>query len=89
MNFTINGENIERVKGFRNIRSILTEDDDDSSYIKDQVKKVRSRWWRKAKLLKREGVSPFQMARFYMAIMQAVLLYGLVSWKITLRDMEA
>ena len=42
-----------------------------------------------AKILKREGANPLQMGRFYMAIVQAVLLYGSESWTPSLRDMEA
>ena len=57
--FTINGEKIERVKEFRYLGRILTEDDDDSRCIEDQLKRARSRWWRMAKLLKREGANPF------------------------------
>ena len=87
--FTINGEKIERVKEFRYLGRILTEDDDDSRCIEDQLKKARSIWWRMAKLLKREGANPLQMGRFYMAVVQAVLLYGSESWTITLRDMKA
>ena len=87
--FTINGEKIERVKEFRYLGRILIEDDDDSRCIEDQLKRARSRWWRMAKLLKREGANTFQMGRFYMAVIQAVLLYGSESRTITLRDMEA
>ena len=65
------------------------EEDNDSRCIQDQLKRARSRWWRMVKLLKREGANPFQMRRFYMAVVQAVLLYGFESWAITLRDMEA
>ena len=38
---------------------------------------------------KREGADPFQMGRFYIAVVQAVLLYGAESWKILRREMEA
>ena len=74
--FTINGEKIERVEEFRYLGRILTEDDDDSRCIEDQLNRARSRWWRMAKLLKREGANLFQIGRFYMAVVQAVLLYG-------------
>ena len=87
--FTISGEKIEQVKELRYLGRILTEDDDDSRCIQDQLKRARSRWWRMAKLLKREVANPSQMGRFYMAVVQAVLLYGSESWAITLRDMEA
>ena len=42
-----------------------------------------------ARLLKREGADAQSMARFYLAIVQAVLLYGADSWSITKRDFAA
>ena len=86
--YTINGAQIERLKEFRYLGRILTENDDDSRCIQDQLKKARSRWWRMANLLKREGANPFQMGRFYVAVVQAILLYGSESWTISLREME-
>ena len=68
MEYTINGEKIERVKEFRYLERILKEDDDDSRCIEDRLKRSRSRYWRIAKLLKREGPNSFQMGRFYMSV---------------------
>ena len=68
---------------------ILDENDDDSRCIIAQLSKARSRWWRMAKTLKREGADPFQMGRFYIAVVQAVLLYGAELWTISLRELEA
>lgn len=87
--FYINGERIERVREFRYLGQILCKDESHSRYIKEQLRKAKGRWWRMAKILKREGANPFQMGSFYMAIVQAVLLYGLESWTPSLRDMEA
>jgi len=87
--FRINGEEIERVREFRYLGRILDENDDDSRCILAQLSKARGRWWRMAKILKREGADSFQMGRFYVAVVQAVLLYGSESWTISLREMEA
>ena len=38
------------------------------------------------KMPKREGANAKTMAKFYMAVMQAVLLYGSESWAITKRN---
>ena len=39
-------------------------------------------------ILKREGANAVCMAKFYMAVVQAVLLYGAESWSITDRNMR-
>ena len=75
MVFKINGEEIERVREFQYLGRILDENDDDSRCIIAQLSKARSRWWRMAKILKREGADPFQMGRFYIVVVWAILLY--------------
>ena len=50
------------------------------------MKKARQRWGCVAKVIKREGASAKIMGRFYLAVVQAVLLYGSDSWVINERD---
>lgn len=57
--FTINGEKVEKVKEFRYLGRILTEDDDGFRYIEDQLNKARTRCWHIDKLLTREGSNHF------------------------------
>ena len=79
----INGKQIERVHEFKYLGRILTENDDDTRCIESQIAKARARWWRIAKILKHEGASAKIMAKFYMATIQAILLYGAESWVLT------
>ena len=72
-----------------NLGRILDEQDDDSRFIMTQLNKARSRWWHMVKILKRKGADLFQMGRFYVELVEAVLLYGAESWTITLREMKA
>jgi hypothetical protein len=81
--FRVYGEELERVKEFRYLGRILTEDDDDTKNIIEQLKRARQKWNSIAKILKREGANAKTMAKFYMAVVQAVLLYGAESWTIT------
>ena len=87
--FVVNGKKLERVKKFCYLERIFTENDDDSECIQANLKKTRKRWASVAKILKTEGANPKIMAKFYITIVQAVLLYGADSWTIRKRDYEA
>ena len=67
----------------------IDESDNDKKCILAQLRKARGRWWRVSKILKREGAEPYQMGRFYVAVVQAVLLYGSESWTISARKLES
>ena len=88
ISFSVNNRAIERVSEFKYLGRILTEQDDDSVCIKDNLRRARHRWNSVAKVLKREGANSKCMARFYLTIVQAVLLYGADSWCITARDLQ-
>ena len=77
---------IERVKEFKYLGRIISENDNDSNCIDYNLRKARQQWNSIAKLLKREGANAACMARFYMTVVQAVLLYGADSWTITKKD---
>ena len=87
--FTVNGGAIERVREFRYLGRVLAEDDCDTPCIQVQLQRARRRWRDVARVLKREGANARAMATFYIAIVQAVLLYGADSWTITDRDRGA
>ena len=83
MDITVYGKKLERVTEFKYLGRILSQNDDDSKCIEQQLKRARARWNNVAQILKREGANAPTMARFYKAIIQAVLLYGSESWTIT------
>ena len=76
---------LQRVKQFRYLGLIFTEDDNDSVCIQENLKNARKRWNCVAKILKTEGANAKCMAKFYITIVQAVLLYGADSWVVTQR----
>ena len=84
--FHIGGEELERVRYFKYLGRILTEDDDDTRCIENNLKKARQQWNSIAKILKKEGASAKCMAKFYITVVQAVLLYGADSWTISQRN---
>ena len=51
------------------------------------MKRARQKWNSIARILKREGANAKTMAKFYLAIVQAVLLYGADSWTITKKNL--
>ena len=84
----INGVRIKRVKTFRYLGRILSEDDCDSKCIDDQLKRAKKKWNCIAKILKREGANAVCMEKFYLTIVQAVLLYGADSWVVKKEDLR-
>ena len=67
---------------------VLRENDDDFECIEGQLRKARARWNGIAKILKREGANAKTMAKFYLTIVQALLLYGSESWVISEKNMR-
>ena len=86
--FHVNGKVLSRVREFTYLGRVFTEKDDDSICIERQIKKAKQRWYRIANILKREGANAICMARFYVTVVQAVLLYGADSWVVTEKDMN-
>ena len=86
--FSVNGKCIERVRHFKYLGRWISDNDDDTKCIQENLKKARQRWNCIANILKREGANAECMGRFYQAIVQAVLLYGADSWTINNRNMR-
>ena len=66
----------------------MTDNDRDERCIRDNLSKARLRWGQIAKLLKREGAGAKCMGKFYLAVVQSVLLYGADSWVVSKLDMN-
>ena len=81
--FYIQGEEIERVREFKYLGRILTNNDNDTKCIDNALAKTRRQWNCIGKMLKREGANAEIMGRFYITIVMSVLLYGSESWTIT------
>ena len=74
------GSLLGKVNEFRYLGRILTERDSDWPALLRNLKRARQRWGRLSRLLVREGASPKVSGKFYLAIVQSVLLYGLETW---------
>ena len=86
--FYVGGNEIDRVHNFMYLGRLLSDDDDDSPAIDSNLRKARARWGKLVNILKREGANATIMSKFYMTIIQAVLLYGSDSWIIKDRDLN-
>ena len=89
VSFTVNGKPIKRVREFLYLGRLFTDNDDDTPCIKRSLKKARQRWNCIAKILKAEGTNAKTMSKFYMTVVQAVLLYGADTWVIKKSDMDS
>jgi len=78
--FSVNGEALERVEVFKYMRRLLVHDDDDIQAIRTQLRKARGTWARVGQVLRAENVPPRIAAKFYKAVVQAMLLYGSETW---------
>ena len=81
--FFVYDKKLEQVSEFKYLGRILTDTDDDTKATDNQLRKAKQQWNSIAKLLKREGANANTKAKFYVAVVQTVLLYGTDSWVIT------
>jgi hypothetical protein len=89
--FSINEKPIQRVDDYLYLGRILTWNDCDDAAVAARLSKARSTWGRMSPILRAANANPKVMARFYLAVVQAILLYGSESWvvsKSTLRRLE-
>jgi hypothetical protein len=80
--FTIHSNVLERVEVYKYLGWMMAQDDDDAQAIRAQLRKARATWARVGKVLRGENTSPTVAAKFYLAVVQAVLLYISETWVI-------
>ncbi len=78
--FMVHRDVLEWVEVFKYLGRLLSQDDDDIQAICAQMRKARATWARIRQVLRSENASAFAAARFYQAVVQAILLYGSESW---------
>ena len=62
---------------------MVSEDDDDSTAIRRNIKRALGQWGRSKRLLRRENANTFAMSTFYKVIVLSVLLYGSETWVVS------
>ena len=81
--FTAYGEDLERVEVFKYLGRLLAYDDNDSQAMRSNLKKARKSWAQVSRVLRAENASPKVCGVFYKATVQAVLLFGSETWKLS------
>jgi hypothetical protein len=71
---------LERVKVFKYLGRMMVQDDNNVQAMRHQLRKARGTWACVGQVLRRENVTPQLAAKFYKAVVQAVLLYGSKTW---------
>jgi hypothetical protein len=61
----------------------MAQDDDDAQAIRTQLRKACATWAQVGKVLWGENTPPTVAAKFYLAVVQAILLYGSETWVIS------
>ena len=87
--FEAYGVPIESVTEFCYLGRIFTVIDDDWPEVVGNLRKAEKSWGRLAKVLSREGADPKVSWAFYIAVTQAVLLFGSETWVLTARMEKA
>jgi hypothetical protein len=81
--FTIHGDVLERVEIYKYLGRMMAQDNDDTQAICAQLRKARATWAWVRKVLRGENTSLIVAAKFYLAVVQAILLYGSEMWVIS------
>ncbi len=68
---------------FKYLGWFLAYDDNDTQAMQGNLKKARKSWGLVSRILRAENVSPKVCGVFYKAIVQAVLLFGSETWKLS------
>ena len=62
---------------------MLSSTDNDWKEVELNLQRERGKWGRLKKILVREGADKRTAGRFYVAVVQAVLLFGSETWVLT------
>jgi hypothetical protein len=81
--FMAYGEDLERMKVFKYLGQLLANNNNDSQAMRANLKKARKNWAQVSRVLRAENASPKVCGVFYKAVVQAVLLFGSETWKLS------
>jgi hypothetical protein len=81
--FTVYEEELERVEVFKYLGRLLAYNNNDTQAMRGNLKKARKSWGQVSCILRAENASPKVCGVFYKAIVQAVLLFGSETWKLS------
>jgi hypothetical protein len=80
--FRVHGNALDKVKVFKYLGRMMAQDDNDVQAVRHQLRKARGTWARVGKVLRSKNTTPRVAAKFYKAVVQAVLLHGSKMWNL-------
>ena len=86
--FTVGNKPIENVEEFKYLGRFVKHNDDDIIAVNNNLKKARATWGRYYRLLRSDGADKRTMARFYLAVANAQLLFGSETWTLDKRTLQ-
>jgi hypothetical protein len=81
--FTAYGDELEKVEVFKYLGWLLAYDDNNTQAMQGNMKEARKSWEQVSCILRAKNASPKVCGVFYIAIVQAVLLFGSEMWKLS------
>jgi hypothetical protein len=81
--FYVGDATLEQVTQFRYLGRIISEDDNDVPTCLRNIQRAKAKWAAISRVLKRDGASQRAFARFYLVIVNTVLLYASDTWVVT------
>ena len=81
--FYVNGEPIESITEFKYLGRMMSADDYDDAAINYNITKATKTWWQMHRILSHDTADSRVMGHFYLAVIQAQLLYGSETWVIS------
>jgi hypothetical protein len=82
--FTILNNPIENIKEFKYLGRVVTNNDNDTKALDQNIKKANGAWGRLRKVLEKGKMkNPRAATSIYKVVIQAILLYGSETWSVT------
>jgi hypothetical protein len=79
----VHGDALEKVEVFKYLGKMMVQDDNNVQAVRHQLRKARGTWAHVGQVLRSKNATPQVAAKFYKAVVQAVLLYGSETWNLT------
>lgn len=86
VSFSVEGIPIENISEYKYLGRVLENSDLDHKAVTLNLKNARERWGGMVRLFTADGARSRTLARFYLAVVQAVLLHGSETWVLTQRQ---
>ncbi len=86
--FYVHNDANETVSEYKYLGCILSADDKDDAAVSYNIKKASNAWFGMYRILSADGANAHVMAQFYLAIIQAKLLFGSETWVLSQKALE-